>query len=170
VLLYLTTRATCAEWKDRRPFLVCEERQMDRFFWHLLPTRDLPAYNTTTLHPHTPLNIIGVADVAFNRLCSCHVFCHGSSCDARTMGTWLVYMHHLILLYNPHIHLSTRSHTNYVPHSDLFDSSTLHAILPRIIFFNSHLLCITPLGCLHSCTCNDDAIIIWAVDQFPRCR
>jgi hypothetical protein len=76
VLPYLKIRTICAERKFQRLFPACENRRMDRSFWHLSPTRVPPAYNTIILHPHTLLNIIGAADVAFNRLCcSCHVFC-----------------------------------------------------------------------------------------------
>jgi hypothetical protein len=71
---YLTIRGTRAEWKHQRLFPACERRRMGQSFWHRLPTRVRPAYNTIILHPHTPLNIIGVADVAFNRLGFYRVF------------------------------------------------------------------------------------------------
>ena len=134
VLPYPTSWGTRVGWKYRSLFPGCERRRMDWFFWHHLPTRDLLVYNIIILHLDTPLIIIGVEDVVFNRLCSCHVFCHcPRHATLRTMGTWLVYVHHLILLY---------THTSIVLHTRIqttfrIRTCSIHppsnAILPRII-------------------------------------
>jgi len=62
-------------------------------FWHLLLTRDLPASITIILHQHTPLIIIGVADVASNSCLRLHM----PRYELRALD--FVYMHHIILLY-----------------------------------------------------------------------
>src|SRR6266851_2438146 len=92
---------------------------MGRFLWLLLLTRVLPASITITLHQHTPLIIIGVADAAFNS-CLCLY------ATLRTTGTLdFVYMHHIILLYTTHPSFPHSSHTTYFQHfSDTFNSST----------------------------------------------
>lgn len=60
-----TIRATHAELKSRNLFQACARRPTG-LFWRLSPTRVLLAYIIITLHPHTPLIIIGAVDVAFN--------------------------------------------------------------------------------------------------------
>ena len=86
---YPTIPATCVEGRCRSLCPACVMRRMGPFFWHPLPMPVLPAFTTITLLPHTPLTIIGAADGAFNRLCSCLVFmpryelralCHFTTC------------------------------------------------------------------------------------------
>ena len=77
---YPTIRATPVEGMCMNHSLGCVRRPMGRFHWHHLRTRVLPAYITIILHPHTPLIIIGVADVAFNS-------CLGIHAILRTTGT-----------------------------------------------------------------------------------
>ena len=67
VLPYPTIPVTHAEGKCRSLYLACVRRRMGPFLWHHLPMPVRPACTTITLLPHTPLIIIGAADVAFNR-------------------------------------------------------------------------------------------------------
>jgi hypothetical protein len=84
VLPYLTTRVTHAEWRYRSLSPPCGKRRLVQFFWLHLPMRVLPESTTITLHPHIPLIIIGVEDVAFNRFRSS---CLGLHATPRTTGT-----------------------------------------------------------------------------------
>jgi len=150
VLPYLTIRVTHAEWRHRSPSPPCGKRRLVRSFWLHLPMRVLPESTTITLHPHIPLIIIGVEDVAFNRL---SFFLSGSSCHSTNYGhLTFVYMHHIILLYTtnpsfPH----TLAYNLLSAFLDSFNSSNTHVIFPpqfqrSTVFFSIIALCITPLG------------------------
>ena len=138
---------------------------MGPFFWHPLPMLVLPASITITLLPHTPLIIIGGADVAFNRLCSCLVFM------PPTLSRH--YLHYIILLYTI-IHFPARSHTNYVLHFGLDQFIHSHVIFSTQFQVNhpvfSIALCITPMGLISRFTLvhvQHDAIIIWPQRRGP---
>jgi hypothetical protein len=96
-------------------------------FWHLLLTRDLPASITIILHQHTPLIIIGVADVAFNSCLRLHM----PRYELRALD--FVYMHHIILLYRTNPSSRTLAYNLPSAFSDSFNSSTSHVIFPRTI-------------------------------------
>lgn len=144
-LPYLTNPATCVEGKLRSLCPACVRQRMGPFFWHPLPMPVLPAFTTITLLPHTPLIIIGGADVAFNRLCSCLVFM------PPTLSRH--YLHYIILLYTI-IHFPARSHTNYVLH---FWTRSIHPLACHFLYTipsDSRLLYrtlyITPMGLIYS--------------------
>ena len=100
-LPYPTIPTTRAEGKCRSLCLACVRQRMGPFFWHLLPMPVLPEFTTITLLLHTPLIIIGAADVAFNRLCSCLVFMPSYELRAFDFVS-LHYLHYIILLYSNH--------------------------------------------------------------------
>ena len=165
-LPYPTIPTTRAEGKCRSLCLACVRQRMGPFFWHLLPMPVLPEFTTITLLLHTPLIIIGAADVAFNRLCSCLVFMPSYELRAFDFVSSLPALHNLIVLQSS-IFLHARIQTTFCI-LDSFNSSTSHVIFPTIpseaISSFSIALCITPLGLISRFTIvhvQHDAIIIW---------
>lgn len=100
---------------------------MGPFFWHLLPMPVLLAFTTITLLPRTPLIIIGVAVVAFNRLFFVLVWSFMPLYELRALDfclSSLPALHNLIVHHHPSFQHG--SHTNYVSaFLDSFHSSNL---------------------------------------------
>jgi hypothetical protein len=134
---------------------------MGPFPWHHLPMPVRPVFTTITLLLHTPLIIIGAADVAFNRLVLVSMM---PRYELRALDflSHFHYLHYIILLYTT-IQLPARSHTTYVLHFlDTFNSSTSHVIFLSTISSEAPLFLHRTLyhttgfefGLQQLCTCN----------------